>query len=172
MESRVYAYYKDLPQWAKGAVVVGSLAAVGFVGYKLYRQLFPSQDERQSQQFVNAVSGDIEKYRFQGLRQSYPDAQYAAFANSIYESMKYAAGDNYGSVVDTCKKMQNNLDVALLVDAFGLRQDYFFAIPTGKPMDIFTFIKSELGNEWGGLTDYRVKQINTNWESKGITYKI
>jgi hypothetical protein len=39
-------------------------------------------------------------------------------------------------------------------------------------MDLFTYIQKELGNEYGGLTNYRVKRINEDWSKKGISYQI
>ena len=84
--------------------------------------------------------------------------------------MRYAVGDDYGSVVNTLKKMQNKLDAALLIDAFGIKQNFAFGIPTGDPMDLLSFIKTELGNEWWFIN--RIKQINEDWESKGIPYRV
>jgi hypothetical protein len=107
-----------------------------------------------------------------GLSPTYPDSQYNLTANQIYDGMRYAAGDDYGSVETNLKKMNNNLDVAMLVKAFGFRQDYLFGIPEGEPKDLFTFVKSELGNEYFGITSYRLKNINANWKGKGITYII
>lgn len=169
--SNFYKYYKDLPGWAKGVTVVAGVAAVGFVGYKLYKIAFPTASERKSQEFIKAINSDIDKYVSQGIIPSYPEAQYKAYANTIYDGMRYAIGDDYGSVEETLKKMQNNLDVALLIDAFGIKQNYAFGIPTGDPVDMITMIKSELGNEYF-FTDSRVQSVNRNWQSKGITYKI
>ena len=163
---KFYQYYTELPQWAKGLVVVGGVGAVGFVGYKIYRKVFPSEEQRQSQQ------KDIIRWENEGLTASYPEAEYQALANSAYDGMRYCAGDSYSTVEAVLKKMQNNLDVALLIDAFGIRQNYCFGIPAGTPLDLIAFVKKELGNDWFGLTDYRIKQINENWQKKGITYKV
>ena len=106
------------------------------------------------------------------VTQSYPDLGYQTLANAAYEGMRYCAGDSYSDVETVMKKMQNNLDVAMLVDAFGIRQNYCFGIPAGTPLDLLSFVRKELGNDWGGLTDYRVRRINENWQKKGITYKV
>ena len=60
----------------------------------------------------------------------------------------------------------------MLIKAFGFRQDYAFGVPTGEPKDLFTFVNSELGNEYGGLWSGRVKGINSDWKKKNITYTI
>lgn len=170
--SKLYNYYTELPSWAKGVVVVAGVGGAVIIGNKIYKKIFPSQSEKQAKQFVNTIKTDINRWRFEGLTPSYPEAQYLTLANSVYEGMKYCVGDSYSNVEDILKKMQNNLDVALLIDAFGIRQNYCFGLPVGQPLDMIAFVKKELGNDFMGLTDYRVKRINDNWSKKGITYKI
>lgn len=171
-KNNLYKYYTELPQWAKGVVVVGGVGVVGLLGFKIYKKLFPSQSERTAQQLLNTISTDIVRWKREGLTQSYPDLEYQTLANSAYEGMRYCAGDSYSDVETIMKKMQNNLDVALLVDAFGIRQNYCFGIPAGTPLDLLSFVRKELGNDYFGLTDYRVARINNNWQKKGITYKV
>jgi len=67
--------------------------------------------------------------------------------------------------------MNNDIDVAKLIKAFGVRQDYAFGVPTGSPKDLITFVNSELGDDYGGLTRYRVDAVNANWKKKGIKYQ-
>lgn len=170
MNDKVFRYYKDLPTYAKGVVAIALTGIVGFLGYKLYGKLFPSQSERDAAKLLNSVTNDVAKFQREGLKPTYPSANYVTFANTIYQGMRYAVGDDYGSVVNTLKKMENKLDAALLIDAFGVKQNYAFGIPTGDPMDMLSFIKTELGNEWWFIN--RIKQINEDWSSKGIPYKI
>lgn len=170
MKGKVYQYYTELPQWAKGVVVVGLTGIVVLAGLKIYRKLSPSKEEQDAKKFLEDVNDDVTKFRRLGEVQTFPEASYMQFANTIYEGMRYAVGDDYGAVVDTCKKMMNSLDVALLIKAFGIRQNYIFAIPAGTPMDMLTFIKTELGNEFWYIN--RIGQINTDWNSKGIKYRV
>ena len=171
MQEKYFKYYTDLPQWAKGVVVVGGLGIVGLVGYKAFRYLFPSESQKRSALLLNTIDADISKLKLSGLKESYPNADYLTFANTIYESMRYCAGDSYKTVVSTCKKMMNDLDVALTMKAFGTRQNYCFGIDAGTPMDMLSFIQKELGREWL-LFDWKIQEINRNWSSKGITYRL
>lgn len=160
--------YNDLPQPIKYILIGGGL----FLGYKLISSLFKSGSEQLTQNVLTENLTDIQKFVQQGLRPSYEYGQYPMFANIIYESTKYGLGDSYGTVVDTLKKMLNNLDVALLIKSYGTKQNYVFGIPSGEKRDLFTNIQAELGNEYGGVTSYRINQINNDWLSKGITYKL
>jgi hypothetical protein len=172
MQNKVYTYYKELPSWAKGIAVLGVGVVAFLVGRKLYKVAFPSLEEQKSKQMLNNINSDIRKNLSLGLKPSFADSNYNTFANTIYEGMRYAVGDDYGTVEATMKKMMNNLDVAKLIQAFGLRQNYIFGIPKGSPVDLFTMTQQELGNEYLGVTNYRVKNINADWKKKGITYQL
>lgn len=168
---KVGTYYNDLPSWAKGVVVVGGLVIVYAVGKKVIGIIIPSAKKLRNQQLAKDISSEIARLR-KTKNQSFADSQYKLFANTCYEGMRYCAGDAYGDVEETLKRMQNDLDVALLIQAYGFRQRYCFGIPAGGAEDLLTTVKAELGNEWGGLTNYRVDNINNNWARKGITYRI
>lgn len=172
MDKGFYKYYKDLPPYVKGALMIGAGVVIFLVGKKLYRVVFPSQDERAAKLLLNNINKEIDTARKQGMKQSYSDSQYITFANQIYEGMRYVAGDDYAMVEANLKRMMNDIDVALLVKAFGARQDYAFGIPTGTPKDLFTFVRTELGDEYGGLTSYRLTRVNEDWKKKGIKYQI
>jgi hypothetical protein len=167
-----YDYYKDLPSWAKGIVIVGGGAIVFLVGKRVYDKVFPTDQAKKNQELVNNISSEIKVAQSNGDKPTYLDSNYVTFANTAYNGMRYAVGDDYAAVESTLKSMKNNLDVAKLIAAFGNRQNYAFGIPVGNPMDLFTFVKSELGNEWGGLTSARVTSINKDWAAKGIKYQI
>jgi hypothetical protein len=167
----MYKYYKDLPAWAKGATLIGAGVIVYFLGFKIYKYVLPSDAEKRNKELANNIQSEITKYSNMGMKQSYDNSNYNTMANTIYNSMRYAIGDNYGLVVDTMKKMKNDLDVAKLIKAFGMKQDYIFGLPEGSPKDLFTFVQSELGSEFGAL-NFRISQINSDWSKKGITYKL
>lgn len=172
MANKFYDYYKDIPTWAKGIVVVGALGIAYIVGRKVYKGLFPSEQEKANKQLTKDIANEIEVLNKQGVKPTFPDSNYFTMANTIYESMRYAVGDDYGTVESTMKKMKNDLDVAKLIKAFGKKQDYFFGLPEGQPKDLISFVQSELGNDYGGLTNYRIRNIQKDWNSKGITYKL
>lgn len=172
MEKGFYKYYKDLPPYVKGALAIGVGVVLFLVGKKLYKVVFPSAEERRSRQMLDNIQKEIESAQGNGQRQSYSNSQYLTFANQIYEGMRYVAGDDYAMVEGNLRKMMNDLDVGLLIKAFGARQDYAFGIPTGTPKDLFTFVRTELGDDYGGLTSYRLTRVNEDWKKKGIKYKI
>jgi len=169
--NKLYAYYKDLPPWTKGVVVVGGLLVVYIVAKKFKGLIFPSASQQRNAVLAKDIGTEIARLK-RTMTQSYPSSTYSTLANSIYNGMRYCLGDDYGTVADSMKKMKNDLDVALLIQAYGFRQKYCFGIAKGEASDLMSSVQEELGQEWGGLTNYRIDQINNDWASKGITYKL
>jgi hypothetical protein len=156
----------------KNPIIKNLLIGAGiFAGFKVLGTIFKSDSEKASALIL--TEAEKEKQALQKkYKLSYNPSQYPAFANIIYESTKYGIGDNYGAVVDTMKKLKNDLDVNQLIKVYGTKQNYIFGIPQGAPRDLFTNVRAELGNEYGGLTSYKLDAINKDWAKKGIKYKL
>ncbi len=160
-----------MPSWAKGLMAVaGTFVGIVLLG-KLYESLNKNDTEKATKQFGKDVKSEAETLA-KTMTPSFKESEYKAMADIIYEGMKVCVGDDYGAVQTTLKKMKNDLDVAKLQEVFGSRQAYCFGVPAGEPKKLIPFVKSELGAEWGGLTGYRVTDINKDWKAKGITYSI
>lgn len=156
----------------KNPIIKTTLIGAGiFAGYKILSLFFKSDSEKASALILSEAEKEKQALE-KRYKLSYNPSQYPAFANIIYESTKYGIGDNYGAVVDTLKKLKNDLDVNQLIKVYGTKQNYIFGIPQGAPRDLFTNLRAELGNEYGGLTSYRIDQINNDWAKKGIKYKL
>ena len=160
----VYKYYKDLPQWAKGVVVVGGLGVAYIVGSKIYAAFKPKPKD------VVNVENDIVRLETK-MQPTYGDAAYDGYANTIYEAQRTSMGNDSGSIQDVAYLMQNDLDVAKLIQAYGKRQDYAFGIPT-ESYTLLGAMRKGVEADLYGAFSYRIGRINSNWESKGITYRI
>jgi hypothetical protein len=163
-ESTIYKYYKDLPSWAKGIAVVGTLGVAYLVGSKIYVALKPKPKE-----IVN-VENDIDRLKNQ-MRATYGDAAYDGYAETIYQAQRTSMSNDSGTILDVAILMQNDLDVAKLVQAYGIRQDYAFAIPTDK-YSLFGAMRKGIEADLFGAYSYRIDKINTDWQKKGISYRI
>jgi hypothetical protein len=161
---KVYNYYKDLPPWAKGVVVVGGLGMVYIIGSKIYAATKPKP-----QDIVN-VENDIDKLEIK-MQPSYGDASYDQYANTIYNAQRTSMGNDSGAILDVAKLMKNDLDVAKLVKAYGTRQDYAFGFPTEK-YGLFGAMRKGIESDLYGAYSYRIGKVNSDWASKGITYQI
>lgn len=160
----IYKYYTELPQWAKGVVVVGTLGVAYIIGSKIYAGLQPKPKE-----IVN-VENDIDKLVTK-MKPTYGDAAYDEYANTIYQAQRTSMSNDSGAIQDIAYLMQNDLDVAKLIQAYGVRQDYAFAIPTDK-YSLLGAMRKGIEEDLFGAFSYRIGKINSNWEGKGITYRI
>jgi hypothetical protein len=78
-------YYKELPSWAKGVVVVGGLLIVYIVGNKIYSALKPRPVEEKN------ISNDIERLS-RLMKPTYTDSSYDGYAKTIYEAQRTSLG--------------------------------------------------------------------------------
>jgi hypothetical protein len=156
----------------KNPIIKNLLIGAGvFAGYKILSSIFKSDSEKASELILSEAEKEKKELE-KKFKLSFSPTQYAQFANSIYESTKYGIGDNYAAVVDIMKNLKNDLDVNKLITVYGSKQNYIFGIPQGAPRDLFTNIRAELGNEYLGLTSYKLNKINEDWAKKGIKYKL
>lgn len=160
--------YNSLPAHIQYAILGGGL----FLAYRLYKKITSTETTQQDTQNQLKIKLQEEQDKVKNQKLTYPKSNYLLFANLLDESMRYGIGDNYKAVVTTLQKMNTDRDVLELIKAYGNRQGYVFGIPSGNPKDLFTTIKAELGNEYFGLTSYKVDAINDNWKKKKISYTI
>lgn len=163
-QDKVFKYYTELPPWAKGIVVVGGLGIAYIIGSKIYAALKPKPQE------IKNVENDISRLETT-MQPTYGDATYDQYANTIYNAQRTSASNDSGAIMDVALLMKNDLDIAKLVKAYGTRQDYAFGIPTDS-YSLFGAMRKGIEADLFGAFAYRIGKINTDWASKGITYKI
>jgi len=103
-------------------------AVIGIVAFFIVKKLFKKTDtpwknseEGKDQQTSNkAVDSEIKNEQKSGMKQSYSDANYKVFAESIFSDMN-GCGTNDEGILATFGKMKNRLDILKLIDAFGVR---------------------------------------------------
>ena len=144
-----------LPAWAKGIIAVGVIGGGAYLIYKLVKKgkdiLKPDEAKK-----------DVKELEQAGQVASYMDAQYIGFADAIYAAR---AGNNvFGTDEDAIyavfMRMKNDLDVAKLITAFGVRRlSYSF-----QESALGGFLKDDLDGE-------EIDTINTILKKKGISYQ-
>ena len=132
-------------------------AAVGGA-YILYRVI---RNAARPATTPNAAKDDVSKFMREGQRQSYPNGQYHVFADAIYSAgFDTLFGTDNEAIYDIFSKMNNNLDVAKLIVAFGTRRKEY----SGQAGSLGELIVSEMNNS------QRAK-INQILAQRGITYR-
>lgn len=103
------------------------------------------------------------------VQMSQPESYWFGIAEDIYSLIGMWGDPVIGSddkVVSLMTLVQNDLDFALLVKGFGLREEkYFWGVFESKPMSLIGFLNDDLSNK-------HIQKINQDYERKGIKYRI
>jgi hypothetical protein len=186
MANGVYKFYKDLPAWAKGVVVVGGLAVVYFTAKSIMRKIAEKKNAEDSREAVKDAQNDIKALNNNGVRASYSKTQYKTWANSIQQAFEgcdpsgnvsWGAESPLGAVsvwstsgykvATIFNQLKNDVDYLELATAWGIRTYDACGYFTGdvKDVDLIRAITDE-------LTDREVSNLNKVLAKKGIKYKV
>lgn len=96
--------------------------------------------------------------------QTYTDQQLSAFANTIFEDLRYSALDDDKEQAGLYLAMpRNDTDVLKLIYFFGRRQECFFGVAC-YDRTLPDFVSSNLSSE-------KIAAINDNYRRKNISYR-
>lgn len=99
-----------------------------------------------------------------GSAPNFNDLQYQAFADTIHDALRDSwIADDKPTAKRVLLYMQNILDLAKLVKAYGDRTTYLFGIPDGPPKNLAQTIAGELSEE-------DLEAINNIYRLRGIQY--
>jgi len=91
--------------------------------------------------------------------------EWQIIADQIYNDLKFSGiADNKSDAGYQVARVQNDADIATLIQVFGLRQESFFGINTGGLQNLPQFI---IGN----LSKSAIATINDNYARKGIKFR-
>lgn len=186
MKDKAYSYYKELPPWAKGVVIVGGLFVVYLAGNAILRKLKDAKTARDAKDAVRNSEAEKRRLQSQGVRPSYPSSQYNTWANSIQQAfdgcdptgqLSWGADSPLGAVsfwstsgfkvAKIFAELKNDLDYLSLTTAWGIRTYDACGWFTGdvKDVDLAKAISDE-------LTAREISNLNEILRKKGIKYKV
>lgn len=123
-------------------------------------------DEEIKQEQSNVQS--VEAYYQQAITQQKPtktEGEWVIIADTIYNALRFSAlDDDKAAATYQVARVKNDADVALLLKAFGKRQEYAFGIPVGKPKSLQAFVRDNLSST-------QINAINDNYSRKKIKFK-
>ena len=186
MANGAYKYYKELPAWAKGVVIVGGLAVIYFTGRTIFKKLREAKDAKDSKESVKDAQNDLKNLQNKGLRASFTPTQYKTWANTIEQA--FEGCDPFGNitwgadsplgvvsvwsrsgykVATIFNQLKNDLDYLMLVTAWGVRtyDDCGWGTGDVKDVDLAKAIVDE-------LNDRERNNLNKILAKKGIKYTI
>jgi tyrosyl-tRNA synthetase len=167
MANKVYSYYKELPSWAKGVVVIGILGATYIFASQTIKKIKEQAKSKKLQQGVQDATNELNDLAQQGVRPTITQSQADGFADKIVKQFKGAdlLLESYPTVLNIFKSLKNNADFLLLKKQFGLRtyDDAFW----GSVKDVT--LEGAIQDE---LTTMRIASLNSQLKKQGITYQV
>jgi hypothetical protein len=91
--------------------------------------------------------------------------EWQIIADQIYNDLKFSGiADNKSDAGYQVARVQNDADIATLIQVFGMRQESFFGINTGGLQNLPQFIISNLAKS-------EIAKINDNYARKNIKFR-
>lgn len=143
-----------------------SLAVLGggFLAYKLYKKLNPSEKEVAEKELekeaVVVKDPDTGKTQSCSDKLSYSKSQYRAWADNMYGYFFKSLGTDESGVYDVINRMKNECDLRQLISDFGLRRQEW----TTKTYSLPWFMRDE-------LSDSELAEVNRILRTKKINYQ-
>lgn len=168
MSNKAFEYYKELPSWAKGVVVIGVLGIGYIIISKLYKGVKEQQksaDQRRTNQAQLEEKRNLENL---GMRLTYPKSQYKAWADAIQTQLSGCDPLEHSMTVigNAIGKLKNDLDFLELSTAWGVSRTYD---QCGWGMGDFTGSFQQAVND--ELRTVEINILNKDLASKGISYR-
>lgn len=146
-----------------GGVVAGYFLVLQPILRKLGLQKTKEEKELEQQE-RQAVSNYVSA-TLRTTRPTKTAGEWSLIARTIYEDLKYSAlDDNKEDAGYQLARVQNDGDVATLIQQFGRRQEYFFGLPLGDLKTLPEFVTSNLSQS-------KIEAINDNYRRKNIKFR-
>jgi hypothetical protein len=182
MKNAVYQYYKELPSWAKGFIVLFGAAVTYITAARIIKSIKNAKNRKDERKTQSEVKSELNQLQSQGIKKSYPDSQYNAWADKIekqfdgidwkqnwFDKDVPIIGQWSGSgksVAEVFKQLKNNVDFLALVSAYGIRTYDQAGIFTGDfTGNLYQAIQDELDKG-------EIDALNAVLKKKGITYQV
>jgi hypothetical protein len=111
---------------------------------------------------------NIDSYITNSLKTQSPTksiGEWQIIADQIYNDLKFSGiADNKSDAGYQVARVQNDADIATLIQVFGMRQESFFGINTGGLQNLPQFIISNLAKS-------EIAKINDNYARKNIKFR-
>lgn len=177
MSNKAYGYWHDLPPWAKGVTAIVGIGVVVYSAALIRKGIKQAVDTGKEAKSVKDANSDLAALKSSGMKQSYQDGQYTAWADKIEVQFSgcdfsIATGLPGNSLTGSgqtlmaiIKLLKNDVDFLKLVSAYGVRKyDQCGTWPFSGTFtgSLFQAVSDELDST-------EVKQINDQLQKQGIS---
>jgi hypothetical protein len=169
MQNKLLDYYKELPAWAKGVVVIGGITIIYFTTKQFISRIKKQGKLAKVNQEIIEQKNELKNLEQTGLRASFPDSQYKSWADAIEN--EFDGCDPFGTsptyLNKILKQLKNDVDFLKLQTAWGNNRKYDkCGLWNGdiENKSLTYCVKDELDNG-------QIEDANKILASKGISYR-
>ena len=118
MAANVYEYYKGLPGWAKGAIIVGGGLVLYLIGDSIWGAVKQAKQNAANLKTASDAVDFLNSLAAQGVTPSVPDAQFQSWSNSLVVALSGCSTD-HAALETIFNNLNNTADVYKLIAVFG-----------------------------------------------------
>jgi hypothetical protein len=180
-QNKALEVWNGLPTWAKGVIAVGGVAILYFTGRSIWRAVKGKKEQTNAREVVRTQGQELTAEQRKGIKQSFPDSQYKAWAdrlqnqydgidwkNNVFDYDVPVIGQWSGSGKVTSQivsQLKNDVDFLKLSQAWGVRTYDQAGLLTGDVTGTLSYcVNDELDNG-------EVAALNKMLSKQGIKYK-
>jgi len=178
LKQNTVGLFSGLPMWAKGVIAIAVTGTLVFVGYKVYKKINVSEEDKEEKERNEKESVEQkkeEKKIAKKVTPSFRESEYIAYADTLFNLYNGCVVDTktwleeLTKAADILMRMKNDLDVSKLITAYGTRQRTCAGFNIKGKDSLMVTIKSALSTP---IFSKMKKNINGNWANKFITYRV
>jgi hypothetical protein len=124
--SKFLGFFKDIPGWAKGIILILIVLLIVWIVYKFYKTVgFKTEGERDIQRDLDKDEDVLIKA---GQKPTFPRTWYRGAADKLYAcgaGQTTFTGTDESCIYSVFVQLKNDMDILLLTEAFGSRRKGF-----------------------------------------------
>jgi len=175
MENKVYTYYKELPDWAKGVVVIGVLGVSYIFISRTIARIRKNKDIKDAGKEADYANQDLIDLANRGIYPTLDRTQMEILIKSLEESMN-GCSYSQSKIENAFKKLNNEADLKLLIRDFAVRFYQPCAISSPISYTIYLTDNKHFGGSLATWLNYDldssdINSINKILANKNINFK-
>jgi hypothetical protein len=175
MGNKFYSYYKDLPSWAKGVVVIGGVGVIYIFASQIIKKVRQQAQLKFDLQESESANTDLQILAQQGVKPTLSNTQIDNIINVLVESMN-DCGTNEENVYNQFRKLNNLADVYALLKRWEIRYYRPCAITSPISYAKYQFNDKAFGGNLSSWLTYdleasEIKKVNKILSDKNIKFQ-
>ena len=160
--NKSYEFYKELPPWAKGAIIVGGGIIATLAVISILKKVKADAENKTDIKEATDASAALKALNKKGIYQTLNNVQLESICLSLVQAMD-GCGTTENNVLAQFKKMKNDADVLALIEKFGIR--YYQPCAASQPISYIRWMnnKKSFGGTLSTWLTYEMdsSEINT-----------